>query len=92
MNKENEGKTNEVVANPYNRKKPWHTEDVMPKEFVHADTGPAMPNTEQKTGFNYATGNPANPEVKTEADSATSDKVLQAVSYTHLTLPTSDLV
>ena len=77
MNKENEGKTNEVVANPYNRKKPWHTEDVMPKEFVHADTGPAMPNTEQKTGFNYATGNSANPEVKTEADSATSDKVLQ---------------
>jgi len=29
MSNENEGKTNEVIANPYNRKKYWHTEDVM---------------------------------------------------------------
>ena len=38
MSNENEGKTNEVIANPYNRNKYWHTEDVMPKKFVDADS------------------------------------------------------
>ena len=37
--KQDEGKTNEVEANPYNRKKYWHTEDVMPKTLVSADSG-----------------------------------------------------
>ncbi|SVD85077.1 uncharacterized protein METZ01_LOCUS437931, partial [marine metagenome] len=41
MNKENEGETKTVEANPYNRKKYWHTEDVMPKTLVSADSGPA---------------------------------------------------
>jgi uncharacterized protein YutD len=80
MSNENEGKTNEVEANPYNRKKYWHTEDVMPKEFVSADTGPAQPDPEKKTGFDYAsntTTDSVNPNVLSTSESATSDKVLQ---------------
>jgi len=77
MSNENEGKTNEVIANPYNRKKYWHTEDVMPEKFVSADSGPAEANTEPKTGFEYATDSNVNPEAKPQQDSATSDKVLQ---------------
>ncbi len=75
--KEDEGKTKEVEANPYNRKKYWHTEDVMPKTFVSADSGPAEPNTDIKTGFNYATDSNVNPSVNSNLESATSDKVLQ---------------
>ena len=80
MSNENEGKTNEVEANPYNRKKYWHTEDVMPKPFVSADTGPAQPDPEKKTGFDYAsntTTDSVNPNVLSTSESATSDKVLQ---------------
>ena len=44
--KEDEGKTKEVKANPYNQSKSWHTDDVMPQEFVSADSGPADANTE----------------------------------------------
>jgi len=53
--KQDEGKTNEVEANPYNRKKYWHTDDVMPKTLVSADSGPAEPDPDKKTGFDYAT-------------------------------------
>ena len=80
MSNENEGKTNEVEANPYNRKKYWHTENVMPKPFVSADTGPAQPDPEKKTGFDYAsntTTDSVNPNVLSTSESATSDKVLQ---------------
>ena len=78
MNKENEGTTNEVEANPYNRKKYWHTADVMPKSVPDADSGPAQPDPEKKTGFNYAsstTTNSANPNVLSPSSTATSDKV-----------------
>ena len=75
--KEDEGKTKEVEANPYNRKKYWHTDDVMPKPLVSADSGPAEPNTDIKTGFNYATDSNVNPSVNSNLESATSDKVLQ---------------
>jgi len=78
MNKENEGITNEVEANPYNRKKYWHTADVMPKPVPDADSGPAEPDPEKKTGFNYAsstTTNSANPNVLSPSSTATSDKV-----------------
>ena len=80
MNKENEGTTNEVEANPYNRKKYWHTADVMPKSVPDADSGPAEPDPEKKTGFDYAsstTTNSANPNVLSPSSTATSDKVLQ---------------
>ena len=81
MNKENEGTTNEVEANPYNRKKYWHTEDVMPKQMTQdANSGPAVSDPEVKTGFDYAsntTTDSANPNVLTTSDSlkATTDKV-----------------
>ena len=78
MNKENEGTTNEVEANPYNRKKYWHTADVMPKPVPDADSGPAEPDPEKKTGFDYAsstTTNSANPNVLSPSSTATSDKV-----------------
>jgi len=78
--KQDEGTTNEVEANPYNRKKYWHTEDVMPKSVPDADSGPAQPDPEKKTGFSYAsstTTNSANPNVLSTSETATSDKVLQ---------------
>ena len=49
----------------------------MPKKFVDADSGPAEPNTDIKTGFNYATDSNVNPSVNSNLESATSDKVLQ---------------
>ena len=79
--KQDEGKTNEVEANPYNRKKYWHTEDVMPKQMTQdANSGPANSDTEVTTGFDYAsntTTDSANPNVLTTSDSlkATTDKV-----------------
>ena len=78
MNKENEGTTNEVEANPYNRKKYWHTDDVMPKTLVNADSGPAEPDPVKKTGFDYAsntTTDSVNPNVLSTSKTATSDKV-----------------
>ena len=78
MNKENEGTTNEVEANPYNRKKYWHTDDVMPKTLVSADSGPAEPDPVKKTGFDYAsntTTDSVNPNVLSTSKTATSDKV-----------------
>jgi len=76
--KQDEGKTNEVEANPYNRKKYWHTADVMPKSVPDADSGPAQPDPEKKTGFDYAnrtTTNSSNPNVLSPSSTATSDKV-----------------
>jgi uncharacterized protein YutD len=76
--KQDEGKTNEVEANPYNRKKYWHTDDVMPKTLVSADSGPAEPDPEKKTGFDYATNtttDSVNPNVLSTSETATSDKV-----------------
>ena len=76
--KQDEGKTNEVEANPYNRKKYWHTDDVMPKTLVSADSGPAEPDPEKKTGFDYATNTTTdsiNPNVLSTSKTATSDKV-----------------
>ena len=78
--KQDEGTTNEVEANPYNRKKYWHTEDVMPKSVPDADSGPAQPDPEKKTGFNYASStstDSANPNILSTSETATSDKVLQ---------------
>ena len=76
--KQDEGKTNEVEANPYNRKKYWHTDYVMPKTLVSADSGPAEPDPDKKTGFDYATNTTTdsiNPNVLSTSKTATSDKV-----------------
>ena len=77
--KEDEGQTKEVEANPYNQKKSWHTDDVMPQTFVSADSGPADANTEPvRQGLKFATDTkPINPNLDQETDSATSDKSLQ---------------
>jgi len=77
--KEDEGKTKEVEANPYNQKKSWHTDDVMPQTFVGADSGPADANTEPvRQGLKFATDTkPINPNSNQETDAATSDKSLQ---------------
>ena len=75
--KEDEGQTKEVKANPYNKEKYWHKEELMTKTFQSADEGPADDNTDISTGFNYATNSNVNPDVNTELNSATSDKSLQ---------------
>ena len=78
--KQDEGQTKTVEANPYNRKKYWHTEDVMPKSIPDADSGPAQPDPEKKTGFDFASStstNSANPNILSTSETATSDKVLQ---------------
>ena len=77
--KEDEGKTKEVKANPYNQTKSWHTDDVMPQEFVSADSGPADANTEPvRQGLKFATDTkPINPNLNQETEAATSDKSLQ---------------
>ena len=44
----NEEATNEPVPNPYNMKKSWHTEDVMPKVGLSADSLFVEPRETQK--------------------------------------------
>ena len=78
--KQDEEQTKTVEANPYNRKKYWHTDDVMPKSIPDADSGPAQPDPDKKTGFSYAsntTTDSTNPNVTSTSETATSDKVLQ---------------
>ena len=74
---EDEGQTKEVKANPYGRNKSWHTEDVMPTDFVSADTGPADANTDPRGLVREATDSNVNPDTNEQLDSATSDKSLQ---------------
>ena len=74
---EDEGQTKEVKANPYNRNKPWHTEDIMPTDFITADNGPADANTDPRGLVREATDSDVNPDTNTTLDSATSDKSLQ---------------
>jgi len=75
--KEDEGQTKEVKANPYNRNKSWHTEDIMPTNFVSADNGPADANTDPRGLVRDATDSNVNPDTNEQIDSATSDKSLQ---------------
>jgi len=75
--KEDEGQTKEVEANPYNRNKSWHTEDIMPTNFVSADNGPADANTDPRGLVRDATDSNVNPDTNEQIDSATSDKSLQ---------------
>ena len=75
--KEDEGQTKEVKANPYNRNKSWHTEDIMPTDFVSADNGPADANTDPRGLVRDATDSNVNPDTNEQIDSATSDKSLQ---------------
>ena len=67
--------TNEAQANPYNRNKSWHTENVMPNDLRNADSGLFVPNPESNRSEPEATTQQSNPEGSTENTSATMDKV-----------------
>ena len=51
MNTKNEEGRQEAEANPYNRKKSWHTEDKMPGDRTSADEGLFVPNPESTQGL-----------------------------------------
>jgi len=73
MSKNEEGRQ-EAEANPYNRSKAWHTEEVMPQKLNNADEGLFVPNPDSKQSESTATAE-GNPEDSTEDTSATMDKV-----------------
>ena len=73
MSKNEEGRQ-EAEANPYNRNKAWHTEEVMPQKLNNADEGLFVPNPDSKQSELTATAE-GNPEDSTEDTSATMDKV-----------------
>ena len=73
MSKNEEGRQ-EAEANPYNRNKAWHTEEVMPQKLNNADEGLFVPNPDSKQSKSTATAE-GNPEDSTEDTSATMDKV-----------------
>ena len=64
MSKNEEGRQ-EAEANPYNRNKAWHTEDVMPQKLDNADEGLFVPNPDSKQSKSTATAE-GNPEDSTE--------------------------
>ena len=66
---------NKVQANPYNMRKSWHTENVMPTDLQNADSGLFVPNPESNRSEPEATAQESNPEGSTENTSATMDKV-----------------
>ena len=66
---------NKVQANPYNMRKSWHTENVMPTDLQNADSGLFVPNPESNRSEPEATAQQSNPEGSTETTSATMDKV-----------------
>ena len=76
MSKNEEGRQ-EAEANPYNRNKAWHTEDVMPQKLDNADEGLFVPNPDSKQSKSTATAE-GNPEDSTEDTSATMDKVQES--------------
>ena len=75
MSDKNKEGTNEAQANPYNRNKSWHTENVMPSDLKNADSGLFVPNPESNRSEPEATTQQSNPEGSTENTSATMDKV-----------------
>ena len=75
MSDKNKEGTNEAQANPYNRNKSWHTENVMPNDLRNADSGLFVPNPESNRSEPEATAQQSNPEGSTENTSATMDKV-----------------
>ena len=46
---------NKVQANPYNMRKSWHTDNVMPTELQNADSGLFVPNPESNRSEPEAT-------------------------------------
>merc|ERR1711937_631428 len=74
MSEENK-EGNKVQANPYNMRKSWHTDDVMPTELNNADSGLFVPNPASNRSEPEATAETSNPEGSTDNTSATMDKV-----------------
>ena len=74
MSNKNEEGRQEAEANPYNRKKSWHTDDAMPQDRTSADEGLFVPNPESNQGLSNATAN-GNPDDNAENTDATMDKV-----------------
>jgi hypothetical protein len=70
----NEEGLKEVAANPYNRKKSWHTDNVMPSDRTSADTGLFEPNPGSNNTQSTATAN-SNPDDSDDNTTATMDKV-----------------
>ena len=74
MSEENK-EGNKVQANPYNMRKSWHTDDVMPRHLQNADSGLFVPNPDSNRSEPEATAETSNPEGSTNNTSATMDKV-----------------
>ena len=74
MSNKNEEGLKEVAANPYNRKKSWHTDNMMPTDRTSADTGLFVPNPDSNINASEATAN-GNPDDTTDNTTATMDKV-----------------
>jgi uncharacterized protein YutD len=72
---QNEEGLKKVAANPYNMKKAWHTDNVMPKPLHNADTGLYVPNPDSNLDESAATAENSNPDDSTEDTTATMDKV-----------------
>jgi uncharacterized protein YutD len=78
MSEKNKEGTNEAQANPYNMKKPWHTESVMPTELQNADSGLFVPNPDRNKVESSATTQKSNPEDSNQVSTATMDKVQES--------------
>ena len=70
MSNQNEEGLKEVAANPYNRKKSWHTDTIMPTDRTSADTGLFVPNPDSNINASEATAN-GNPDDTTDNTTAT---------------------
>ena len=78
MSDKNKEGTNEAQANPYNMKKSWHTESVMPTDLQNADSGLFVPNPDRNKVESSATTQKSNPEDSNQVSTATMDKVQES--------------
>ena len=69
MSEENK-EGNKVQANPYNMRKSWHTDNVMPTDLQNADSGLFVPNPDSNKGEPEATAQTSNPEGSTNNTTA----------------------
>ena len=77
MSEENK-EGNKVQANPYNMKKSWHTDNVMPTDLQNADSGLFVPNPDRNKVESSATTQKSNPEDSNQVSTATMDKVQES--------------
>ena len=78
MSEKNKEGTNEAQANPYNMKKSWHTESVMPTDLQNADSGLFVPNPDRNKVESSATTQKSNTEDSNQVSTATMDKVQES--------------